>query len=488
MAISSVIDPSNKVPGSYIKVTLGVGRRSPGSGAIKILIVGNKTSAGTVAVETPTQFFSKDDLRTLSGAGSELFLMGAAALKAYPNAELWLIAVTAAGTAATGSIVFTGTATAAGSVEVWIGGRRVVVSVAIGDTADDVGTAVAAAINAEGDWPVTAANVTGTVTVTAKNTGPRGNFISLRTAKTDAGGIAHTALNTYLSSGATSDDPQNALDAVASERYHYIVSPYSDSTNVPKFETHVDTGAAPEVGIRQHFWYGSIDTLGNATTLSDAVNAKRGRLCWHYNADDTPGEIAAAVAALHANKLAADRARNMDGEVVTGLRPQNSSADKPLNSELVSALNNGILPLDHNGAEVYVVRSITNYSTDALGNPDYSVLDTAKSEVPDFIADALVQNFASEFQGFKLDNDPPAGTLPEPLTATPSSVRAWAFSILKTYAAGGSGPLLLQNVDELAEQLVAEIDGAAEGRMNLVVPCDVVERFHQLAGDVRQSG
>lgn len=490
MAITSVIDTSNKVPRAYIRVSLGVGRRSPGSAAIRVLLVGNKLAAGTMAVDTPVQAFSRDDARTYAGAGSELFMMAAAAFAAFPNVELWLLAVTESVGAAASSnaIKFTGTASASGTVQVWVGGRRCVARIASGDTATDVGAAVAAAINAQTDWPVTAANTTGTVTVTAKQKGPRGGFIRLRSLQTDGAGLSHTAVNELLSGGTTPDDPQGALDAIASTRFHYIVTADSDSTNVPKFKTHCEGLAEPETGIRQHFWYASIDTLGNATTLSDAVNAKRGRLVWHAGADDTPGEIAAATAAVHANRFAADRARNMDGETVPGLRPQYSAADKPLNSELVSALNNGIMPLDHDGTTVRIVRSITNYSTDAVGNPDYSVLDTAHSEVPDFIADALEQNWLSEFQGFKLDNDPPQGEITESGVATPKTIKAWAYGILTTYAAGGTGPLLLQNVEAYKDQVVVELDSEAQGRANLVVPVDVVERFHQLAGDVRQVG
>lgn len=490
MPQTSVIDTANKVPGSYIRVSLGVGRRSPGAAPIKILLVGNKLSTAPLAVNTPTPVYSKDDARTNTGAGSELFVGAAAAFAAYPNADVTLLAVAeSAGTQASGTLTLTnGPATAAGTIEVWVSGRRAVAAIASGDTITTAAAAVAAAINAQTDWPVTAAAVAGVITVTAKLKGPRGNFIRMRSLLTGGTGITHSATNALLSSGATSDDPQSALDAVASQRYDYIVGPYSDSTQVPKFETAVDSLAQPETGIRQHFWFASVDTLANTVTLSDAVNAKRGRLPWHAGAEETPFEIAAATAAMHANKLSADRARNLDGEVVTGLLPQYTAGDKPLNSELVSALNNGIMPLDHDGTSVFVVRSITNYSTDSAGNPDYSVLDTAKTEVPDFIADALEQSWLSEFKGFKLDNDPSEGDQPDPGVATPSSVETWAYGILKTHAAGGSGPHLLQNVDLFKDLIVAEIDAIAEGRMNLTVPVDVVERFHQLAADVRQNG
>lgn len=490
MAITSIIPTDNKVPGAYLKVTLGVGRRSAGAAAIKVLLVGNKTTAGSAAVETVQPIFSIDDARTLFGAGSELFMMAQAAFAANPAVTLYGIAVTeSAGTAASEDIVIGGgPATASGTVEIWIGGRRAVASIASGDTATDVGDAIETAINNETDWPVTASNAAGTVTVTAKQKGPKGNDITIRTLLTGGAALTHTALNTSLSSGATDDDPTNALDAVASERYHYIVSSHSDSTNVAKYETHVDDAIDPLIGIRQRFFYGSIDTLANTVTLSDAINAKLGELVWHAGADDTPAEIASGAAAQHALLLSSDRARPLDGETVSGLRPQYALADKPLNTELQSALNNGITPLDHDGSSVFVVRAITNYSTDSQGNPDYSVLDISKVEVPIYIADTLEINFLSVFQGFKLDDDPPAGTLPEPGVATPKSIKDWIFSILKDHAAGGASPYLLSNVEEFKNLIVVELDSASDGRSNAVVPIDVVEGYHQGAFDVQQNG
>lgn len=490
MAISSIIDTSNKVPGPYIKVTLGVGRRSPGAAPIKVLVVGNKTSAGSAAVNTRTLIASKDDARTQFGAGSELFMLCQAALKVFPTVTLYGLVVTeSAGALGTRDLVFGGgPATSAGTVEVWVGGRRTVAAIAVGDTATVVGASVAAAINAMTDWPVTAANAAGTVTVSSKNKGPRANFIKVRSLMTGGAAITHTPVNAYLINGATSDDPQGALDAIAGERFHYIVAPYSDSTNLVKFETHIDGQAQPETGVRERCIFASLDTLANTVTLSDAINAKRGQLDWHYNSEQTPGEIAAADAALLAKELASDRAKNTDGKILDGIDPQYALADKPLNSELVTALNNGITPIDHDGSRCFIVRHITNYSTDANAQPDFSVLDVQNVEVADFIADDIELNFSSEFAEYKLDNDPPQGETPEPKTATPSSIKAWIYSRLATYAAGGSGPLLLSRVPELKDEIVVEIDSIADGRANAVIPIDVVARFHQFAAEVRHVG
>ena len=490
MAIASIIGTDNKVPGVYLKVSLGVGARSAGSAAMGLLLVGNKTAGGSAAVDTVKSLFSKDDARNEFGAGSELFMMAQAAFKANPSVTLSGVAVTeSVGSQATGTITFTaGPATADGTVEVWIGGRRVVAAVADTDTITTAAAAVAAAINAETDFPVTAGAAVGVVTVTAKQAGTKSNAITLRTLLTGATGIAHTALSTTLTGGTTLDDPQSALDSVAATRYHLIAASDDDAVNLAKYKAHVDAGAEPLVGLRQRFVAGSVDTLGNTTTLSDALNAERGQIVWQAGSDDTPAEIAAASAAQHIVQVQSDRAAPVDGVVIPGLRPPNDSADKPLNTELASALNNGITPLDYSGSEVFFVRAITNYSTDSAGNPDAGVLDVSKVEVPDFIADQLQANFLARFGGFKLDNDPDQGDFVEPKVATPSSVKDFIFEILKNHGAGGSGVLLLSDVEANKPLLATELDSAAVGRVNAVVPLDVVEGFHQGAFDIQQVG
>lgn len=491
MAITSILPTSNKVPGIFIQVTLGVGRRSAGAAPLRLLLVGNKTSAGSAAVETVKSIFSIDDARTYFGPGSELFLMAKAALDTYPGVTLFGTACTESGgnTADDDTLVIgSGPATAAGTLEVWVQGERVVAEISVGDTATNVGDAVEAAINAKTDWPVTASNTTGTVTITAKQAGPKSNGINVRTLLTGGTGLTHTAINTDLSGGTTIDDPTNCLDAVAASKYDYIVASQDESVSLAIYESHVDDAAEPGIGIRQRFFFGSRDTLANATTLSDAINAKRGRLIWHYNSDHLPSQIAAAAAAKYAELLQSDRARPLDGETIGFLTPQYNEADKPLPTELISALNNGITPLDYNGGDVFIVRAITNYSTDSSSNPDFSVLDVSKVDVPDFIADELEINFPGAFPGFKLDDDPPAGTLPERDTATPSSIKDWIFGILKDHDAGGPFPQVLQNVDDLESQLDVEIDATVAGRANAVIPLDVVEGFHQAAFDIQQTG
>jgi phage tail sheath gpL-like len=484
--LTSVIPTSYKVPRAFLKVTLGVGPRSPGAGSVKLLLIGNKTSAGSATVATAYAITSNDDAIARFGRGSELHRMCKAAFAAYGSADITAMAVTEAGTAATKSIATAvGPASVAGTLEVWIAGRRVVVQIAVGDTISTVSTNLAAAINATPDLPVTAAANTpaGTTVLTAKNVGVRGNHIAVRSLLTGGTGLTHVAATGYAAGGATSDDPQACLDAVASSRYHLIVSPYVDATNLAKFKAHCDTQAQPLQGRRQRWIACFNGTLAAGITLADTINAQRGQLVWEEDPDDLPGEIAAGFAAYVASQIGSDRAANLDGLVIPGLQSQYDASDVPTESEQDSALNNGLTPLLSGTGRVSIVRSITSYHLDSGGLDDFSVLDSHYVDVPDFIADDLQANFTTAFAGFKIAPATADGSPPGPRIATPASVKDWIFSRLKFYE-----NQLIVNVDALKDSIIVEIDAIATGRMNAEIPVDVIELFHQMAGNVAQVG
>lgn len=488
MTITSIIPASNKVPRTFLKVSLGVGPRSSADAPREVVLIGNKTATGTMAVGVETACFSEDEARALAGPRSELFWLAKTAIDANPAVTLKLVAIAEAGTAATGTAAFTGPATSAGTVGVTVLGDEVEVSFQTGDTATAIGAAVAAAVNGKADWPVTAVNASGTVTFTAANTGPRGNFTAVRARIIQGTGVGVTGpAGGYLSAGATSDDPQAALDMLTAVNRRYLVAPYSDATQLAKFKAHVDAEEEPLIGHRKWVVFGSIDTLGNATTLATALNFPRLQCGWQEKADQTPGMIAAAIASWRALQESNDTAHNYDGEIISNLRPHYAIADIPTMSELDSALNNGLTPLStNNQGEVFIVRSITTKSKDSGGLPDYRVLDTHKVTVSDEVADRFEIGFADRFSGFKADNDPPEGEAPPPGVVTPAMCEDLAFEILD----GAENDALLANgsVETRKGEIVFELSTTSQGRFNGVVPIDVIELAHQFACDVRQIG
>lgn len=490
MALTSVISNANKVPGIYLRVSLGVGQRSSGENARYVVIFANKTSGGTGTVETEYDIFSEDDAKTIGGTGSEAYWMCRAAIRANPSVAIKLILITAsAGAAATGTLVFAGTATAAGTVEVSCMGMTIEVPYASGDANTAVAALVNTYINNQTDWPITAGVVTATVTGTARHAGPRGNFIALRARIIDGTGIGVTDPATdYLTGGTTSDDPQNCLDVQTALRRTYLVLPHSDATQLAKLKTHLDAQDEPDAGNRKYGIFGSLDTLANATTLCTGLNFARMQCAWLEKSDDTPAMMAAALAAFRAGAEEADVAHNYNGEAIPSLHPHFRSADVPSNTELNSALSNGITPLTStNSGEVVIVRSVTCRSQDSSAKPDYRVLDTHKVTVPDFIANEIELAIADRFGGFKASSDPADGESPPVNVATPSMVRDVIFEVLNN-AESELGLLDAGSVAINAANTKVELSKVAVGRFNFVAPLDVIEWFNQAAGDIRQIG
>lgn len=489
MAITSVIPTSQKSPGSYIKVELGVGIASAGDAPRKVLVPGHITSDGAWTANTPVAVFSEEDAIAGAGQGSELHRMVRASLRAYRGVTLFALPLAdPSGTAASGTIGLTGTATGSGIYVVEVAGERIEVSIASGTTHTAAAEAIRDAINDLPDLPVTATAATGTVTVTAKQSGTRGNSISLRSSG-DVAGLTETHASGYLSSGAGTDTLTSALAAIDPERYHLIAVPHDDATKIGEWRDHVESNAGPEEGRRQQVVAATKDTLENATTLATGINAARVQVVWHYNADDIPSEVAAAVAAARAELEGADPSAPMSqvhGTQVAGLRPQPATADRPTQTELSSALDNGLTPISlDNAGRAYIHRSITSRSQDTSGNPNYAVLDTAKVTVSDFLADQLEIWWAGFVQtNPKIAPDDPDGDPPPPGVATPTTIKDGIYAELKALEAAG----MLTSVDEQLPNLVVELAGSPDGRVNALIPADVIEGAYQLAAAVQQVG
>jgi phage tail sheath gpL-like len=288
----------------------------------------------------------------------------------------------------------------------------------------------------------------------------------------------------YLTAGATSDDPQTLLDSLAgADRYHAIVAPYSDATQLAKYKTTIVSFSDPVTAKRGRVLFGSLDTLANCTTLATTLNEARMQCGWHYNGRHTPAELASTLAAVLQLKVSNKRASNTDGDVLTGLLPQDVVADRPTTSEIISSLNNGITPFGVNGTDVTIIRSITTRSKDSAGNPSYSVLDTHKVEVPDYVADLLATSFPSEFDDFTLGVDV-EGEMPPPGVATPETVKNWAARIIAPL----DNTQIVNFESTTLAGMIFEADGQTDGRVNGLIPIDVIEIFHQFAGEVRQVG
>ena len=523
------LSASRKTPGIYLAVILGGAGTSSGAAPKRILLMGNKigaltgstpafsVAAGTMANATPTFCASADDAGTYAGRGSELHNMAAEVFAQYPDATVYLCGVAdAAGTAASLVNTFATTANAAFTVRIYACGKILDVPVASGDTATVIATAVADAINDADDLPFTGQISAGALTLTSKNTGPRGNTLTCAFSFVSAAGI-ETPITTsstassgattgilsggtqvdgeyFFASGATQDTFAAAIASVATTKFDRIVGACIDATNIGLLAAHLDSLALVTSQKRQQGIVGTVAAYATAVTLATGRNKSRVQIVWHYNSRIPPWVVAAQVGAARligdsaaGGRLvgeATDPAANLDGLELVSVTAQNTVADQPTATEIEGALNNGITPLVpsvNRPGYTTVARSITSRSL-ASGVPNYAVLDTSNVTICDHVADGLNASLATTYAGFKLTSDSSDGLPPRaPNVTSPALIRSEIARILTGYE---EQAIIKDVTANLA--LLTVTASATPGRVDCEIPCEPMPGLHVLGGDVRQ--
>ena len=151
MAVTFNQVPANAlVPFTYVEIDPSRG----GSGGVEFrsLMIGQRLAAGTVAAEVPTPVGSAVQGRSRFGAGSQLAVMIEAFRRLNPTGQLWAVALddAAGATQQTTTITVSSAATAAGTIALYIGGRRVAVGIAGAATTAVIATAIDTAVKAAG--------------------------------------------------------------------------------------------------------------------------------------------------------------------------------------------------------------------------------------------------------------------------------------------------------------------------------------------------
>ena len=177
MAITFNQVPENAlVPFTYVEIDPS--RAGSSGAAFRSLMIGQRLAAGTVAAGVPTPVGIAVDARSKFGAGSMLAIMVAAFRRQNPTGQLWAVALddAAGATDQTHTITVSAAATGAGTISLYIAGRRIAVPISGALAVAAVATAINTAIvnaggGAAGVLSVTSAVAAAVVTLTARNGG-----------------------------------------------------------------------------------------------------------------------------------------------------------------------------------------------------------------------------------------------------------------------------------------------------------------------------
>jgi phage tail sheath gpL-like len=212
------------------------------------LIIGTMSAEGTAIPDVPIPVPSQADARQLFGYGSMLDGMVESFTKNNFAQELWVVPIAepVAGSVATATITVSAAATSAGTLPVYIAGRRVQVFVSAGEDMGITATNIVKAINADRSMPVIASQGTSAdpiVTLTSKWKGDEANYIDVRfayggllAAEQVPIGLALTLSNYRLQGGTGASDVTQAIVNLGDEIYEYVATGLTDSTTLALLE------------------------------------------------------------------------------------------------------------------------------------------------------------------------------------------------------------------------------------------------------------
>ncbi len=488
------------VPGFVGETVFGAGGISASDVPIKLLLVGNKTSAGSkTANQDVDPVFSQTEADAYYGPGSELARMFAAAVR-IPGVQIWCAPVTeSAGAAATMTVTFATNASSDGEFRYYFDGELVTVPVTNGQTPTQVGDRMVTEISAKTRLSVTAANITGTVTVTRKQKGPRGNdAIVYQDVTKKPGGMTSTlggagaAVNTVgkkFAGGTTADDVTALAAVVFPGWYQRVALAPNDATNLGVWETNTDSKAGPLEGRPEHVVVGFNGSISAAQSLSQTtLNNPRFQLLWQLNGESHPCELAAVFAALRAVTEQGDPNADYDDVVLPGIAPARFNADVPQRSTKVSALQTGVTPITTENAQAKIVRSITTKCLDGT-SPDYRTLDTSQSSTPDAFRIDLGLQWKTRYRPNNPNiADDPAPEQPERPSgfATP---RRWNDFVIKRLREWENGSAVSSGIPQIADVGTnLPTSGYDKTAKRIMTLCPIVPaaKHHQVGVSVQQ--
>ncbi|MFB0491953.1 phage tail sheath gpL-like [Methylobacterium sp. OAE515] len=455
------------------------------------LLTGQMLTGGVAAKNVPIAVGSANNAAALFGFGSMLHRMAIVFFTIAPNHELWMMAVAdpAAGVAAAGAITVTTAATQAGTIPLYLAGQNVNVLANGSDTAAQIATKIAAAVNAAQLLPMSAA-VDGTnpakVNLTCDWPGLTGNDIVLTdcfygslNGEVLPAGLALTY--TQFSGGSGVPDFTAAIPALGDDEYDYVGLPYTDAASLALWEIEYGFTQSGRWGWQRQL-YGGIfsarrDTYANLLTYGATRNAPQTSIMsFEPLTLATTWELCAAYTALAADSLLGDPALPLHTLEFTGLLP--AKRQDRFNFNQREALANAGLAIQAVGPSgaIQILREQTTYQRNQYGQGD----DAFELVTTQFTNARLFRRLRAaaetKYGRCKLANDGTKFGAGQKIV-TPSLMKA---EILSEYN-GAITDGLAEDFNSFRDNLTVVRDSNIPTRLNVIYPPDLINGLRTLA-------
>lgn len=478
-----------RTPGQYIEIDASQAVGTLPTQERRVLIMGQRLSTGTVAAGVPTLITRTAQAETYFGRGSLLARMCAALFGTVGQyREIWAVALADAssGVMATKTLTFTGPASEAGTLALYLAGVRVAVAVSATETAAAIATAVAAAVNAETALPVTAAVGTSpnthVVTLTARNAGECGQSLDVRHSyymgEALPAGVGLTIA--AVTAGTGNPDVADAIAAIGDVSYASIVMPWTDSANLATLHAELESRWGPMQQRTGHAFGCLVDTHANLITAGDGLNSPHLSLLGIAGTPTWAPEVAAILAGVCEYYGSIDPARPLQALALPGLLAP-LVASRFTRTERDLLLHHGISTCTWGADGTAILeRVITTYQETGGGVADISLLNLETKWTVDYFRYAVRATIARKFPRHKLADD---GTrfAPGQAVATPRLIRAELLALFRDLEEAG----LVERFDDFKAQLLVVRSTDDPDRVDALIPPNVVNQFRVFAAAVQ---
>ena len=377
-----------------------------------VVVTGLMDSAVTaVSVGDQVQLFDPDQAGQNFGFGSEIHAMTRRMLLGQSAFPVTVIAIPlledVADVVAAGTITISITTVVAGTMNLYIAGDLVQITVVTADTDATIAAKIAAAITANPDLVVEAADTLAVVDITAKWKGSTGDDITIAfnlQGEELPGGVS--AVIVAMTGGTGEADIDGALNGIAeSDIVTHIAHPFIDTTNLGKIEAYELIRWAP--GVKKGF-IAFTAIRGTEATAKALTITRNSFVSSIIGIQDTPqmaSQVSAAIAAADAFSAAADPVLQLHTVQLPGFIPP-TKANEWSYTERDDAVKNGCSTIKNIAGAVVIDQLVNTFQTTGSGG---TAQDVDRQVTTVTLLTAIIydqdQYFTAQWARAKLAND-----------------------------------------------------------------------------------
>ncbi len=455
------------LPGAFAEFSNARAQRGLPGLPHKILILGQKLSAGTAEIKKPIAV-SQAQADGLFGAKSPLAQMVNAALNANPYQEIYGLAFDepSTGTVASHNIAIAGTASVASEIVLNVAGVKVTANISKDATATVIATAIKNALDGNASLPIgvtTKSNTSLTVPVAYK--GILGNDIDISIASS-APGVNITITQTAGTGTPTSDI---IIDALGDTWWTEVVNPFADDSirDALKDEAKKRDGGTSQ---KPMMIYSAI--AGTKTALETFATTRNSRheSFLSFNEAEKPAFVIASIyGAVIAQNASQSPARPIQYVTLSGAGIITNHSDANRNILLGKGL--ATLKIAPDGS-AQIERAVTTYTANDAGATDNSYRDVEDINNLIYLRYAMNNRLLTYYVRQRIGND---GDKPRNGVVRPKDIKAVLVGLGQEWLDAG----LISDIEALQKNLTVTRDTNDSGRVNINLTPELIGQLRQ---------